>query len=162
MSLSVKAVERLFARFIATYGEEFMRKWGGAPMGDVKTAWSHELAGFAHERGLAQLAWALENLPEHPPNCIVFKNLARCAPKPAGTMALPAPADAQPADVARVAAEVAKLADARSRIVGTGNGREWALKLRDRMARGDKLTAAQRNMMAAALPALPALPAMAP
>lgn len=149
MSLSIKATERLFARLIATYGEEFMRKWGATPMADVKSAWSHELAGFASERGLEQLAWALDNLPERAPNCIVFKNLARMAPASASTLSLPAP---QSADPARIAAEIAKLADAKTRIVGVSNGRDWAYKLRDRMARGHKLTLAQRNMVAAALP----------
>ena len=102
MSLPTNVIDRLFQRLAATYGASWDRSMGSAPVGDVKTAWAHELQGFGHR--LDALAWALENLPERCPNVIEFRNLARKAPEPE-TPRLPEP----PADPARLRAELAKL-----------------------------------------------------
>jgi hypothetical protein len=102
MSLPLKAVDRLFERLGVTYGADWDRSLGSAPIADVKGVWAHELAGFADK--LPLLAWALENLPERPPNVIQFRNLCRLAPAPSAPR-LPEPK----ADPARVAAELAKL-----------------------------------------------------
>ena len=127
MSLSIEATERIFKRLIATYGDEFTRKWPGVPELDQKTMWSHELASLATRAGYNRIAWALDNLPERAPNPIVFRNLCKLAPgAPEPVPALPAPANP-----ARVAAEVAKLATVRAQVVS--NGRDWAAELRRRV-----------------------------
>ena len=82
MSLPVQALDRLFARLAATYGAAWERSLGSTPLADVKTAWSHELSGFAGS--LNRIAWALENLPPKCPNVIEFKALCRQAPAPDG------------------------------------------------------------------------------
>jgi hypothetical protein len=102
MTLPAKAIDRLFQRMGATYGAAWTRQWADVPINDVKSAWAHELAGFAGR--LESIAWALENLPEKCPNVIEFKNHCRRAPMPDAPK-LPEPK----ADPERVKAELAKL-----------------------------------------------------
>lgn len=133
MSLQIKAVDRLFQRLQATYGSEFMGRYKGTPEGDLKTVWAHELAGF--ENQLHALAWALENLPEKCPNVIEFRNLARRAPAPE-VPRLPEPK----ADIARVNAELAKLAPLKAEREKAPRGwLDWAYALQSRENDGEKL-----------------------
>ncbi len=148
MSLSIRVVERLFARLINTYGEEFLRQWGASPLVDVKTTWAHELAPFANR--LEMIAWALENLPELAPNAIVFRNLVRSAPRPVSEdfPLLSGP----PADPARIAAELEKLGVVRTAVaLKSSNGRDWARVLDARIKAGYKATKAQRDAVRDAL-----------
>jgi hypothetical protein len=46
MSLQLKAIERLFDRLLATYGNEFVTKYGDMDSAKVKTVWASELAPF--------------------------------------------------------------------------------------------------------------------
>lgn len=134
MSLPLKAVDRLFDRLGATYGAAWDRSLGGAPIGDVKSVWAHELAGFGDK--LEMLAWALENLPERCPNVIEFRNLARKAPAPEAPR-LPEPK----ANPERVKAELAKLAPAVSQMkerTKRDDGRDWARRILARHEAGDK------------------------
>ena len=82
MSLPLQAIDRLFARLQATYGRDFMERYIGLEAGAVKASWAHELSGFAND--MHSLAWALEHLPERPPNVIEFRKIARQAPSPSG------------------------------------------------------------------------------
>lgn len=136
MSLSTKAVDRLFSRLTATYGRDFMARFSGVPEPDLKAVWAHELAGF--EDHLGSLAWALENLPERAPNVIEFRNLARRAPSP-DLPRLPEPA----ADPVRLAAELAKLAPARAAIAaavaGDHDPKAWARRHLARHAAGERV-----------------------
>jgi hypothetical protein len=123
MSLPTKAIDRLFERLGATYGAAWRRMWDGVPLADVKTAWAHELGGFGPH--LHMLAWALENLPEIPPNVIQFRNLAKRAPAPEQPR-LPEPK----ANPERLKAELAKLepilADAKAQAT---DQKEWARRI---------------------------------
>jgi len=110
MSLSNQAIDRLFTRLGATYGAQWDKSLGTAPLGDVKTLWAHELAPFANS--LHRIAWALENLPARCPNVIEFKQLCRQAPAPE-TPALPEPK----ADPERLKQELSKLGDLRAKLV---------------------------------------------
>ena len=58
----IRAVDRLFQRLGATYGADWERSLGVAPINDSKTIWAHELDSF--KGSLDRVAWALENLPE--------------------------------------------------------------------------------------------------
>lgn len=109
MGLPAKVIDRLFERLAATYGRQFSLQWDGLPVGDVKSAWGHELSGFAGN--LVALAWALENLPERMPNAIEFRNLARRAPAPI-VPALPEP----PANPERVRQELSRLGGLRESV----------------------------------------------
>lgn len=135
MSLPLKAVDRLFDRLLATYGRQFTDLYAQADAASVKTAWAHELAGYASENGLKAVAWALENLPERCPNAIQFRNLCRQAPAPEAQR-LPEPT----ADPARVAAELAKLASARREVSATGIDRKaWVKRIIARHEAGEKI-----------------------
>lgn len=136
MSLPAEVIDRLFSCLSAVYGVDWDRQMGAAPLADVKSAWGHELSGFADKLGM--LAWALDNLPERCPNVIVFKALARRAPVPE-TARLPEPK----ADPARVAAELARVApaveSARSARVFADH-KAWAKRLIARHDAGERLT----------------------
>lgn len=143
MSLPTAVIDRLFQRLSATYGASWTRGMGDAPISDVKSAWGHELQGFA--RNLDALAWALENLPERSPNVIEFRNLARRAPV-AETPRLPEP----PADPERIKAELAKLGPALRAPVQRSN-LDWARRIVARHDGGEKLAPLVLSMAREAL-----------
>lgn len=120
MSISVKAVDRLFERLVASYGSQWTRQWQDVPMADVKTVWAHELDAFADS--LYRVAWALENLPSRCPNVIEFKSLCRQAP------AIEVPRLPEPkADPERVRAELSKLSNLRAKVSTGGiDHKAWA------------------------------------
>ena len=138
MSISIKAVDRLFDRLTLTYGRAFMAQWEGIPdkqLADLKTLWADELGQFRDR--LDAVAWALENLPARAPNVVEFRNLCRSAPRPP-ELALPEPK----ADPARMAAELAKLADVKKAARSAAHGidhKGWAKALIARDAAGEKV-----------------------
>jgi len=149
MSLPTKAIDRVFERLSATYGAAWTRQWSGVPIASVKTAWAHELAGFA--QNLLCIAWALENLPEKPPNAIEFKQLCRRAPIEE-KQSLPAP---QP-DPQRVQTELAKILPVLQQIRSGSGGhstdpKAWARRLKAREEAGEKPTMLQCTMWRDAL-----------
>lgn len=122
MSLPLTAIDRLFARLLATYGTQWTRLWDGVDPNAVKSSWAHELSGF--DGRLTAVAWALENLPVKCPNVIEFRNLCRQAPMPETKM-LPEPK----ADPERIRAELAKLAPLMRRPAPQIDGRDWARRI---------------------------------
>jgi hypothetical protein len=124
MTLPIKAVDRLFERLGATYGEQWNRQWVNIPINDVKSAWGHELSGFGGQ--LEAIAWGLENLPERCPNVIEFRNLCRRAPAPE-LPRLPEPK----ADPERVRRELSKLGQIKQQVltIKTLDSKEWARRL---------------------------------
>jgi hypothetical protein len=124
MTLPIKAIDRLFERLGATYGEQWNRQWANIPITDVKSAWAHELSGFAGQ--LEALAWGLENLPERCPNVIEFRNLCRRAPAPE-LPRLPEPK----ADPERMRRELSKLGQIKQQVLAikTLDGKEWARRI---------------------------------
>ena len=124
MSLSLKAVDRLFERMALTYGKQFADMYSNVDPSSVKTLWSYELAAYAGS--LHRIAWALENLPARCPNVIEFKQLCRQAPAPE-TPALPEPK----ADPERLKQELSKLGDLRAKF-GTDtrvDHKAWAKRI---------------------------------
>jgi len=133
MSLSNQAIDRLFTRLGATYGSQWDKSLGSAPLGDVKTLWAHELSAYANS--LHRIAWALENLPPRCPNVIEFKQLCRQAPAPEAT-ALPEPK----ADPDRLKRELAKLADIKKAVVADKvDHKAWAKKILARYTAGERI-----------------------
>lgn len=131
--LPIEAVDWLFRRLVATYGRRFWLQWEGVEPADVKAVWARELGGYTDRRDV--FLFALDNLPESPPNAIEFRNLCRRAPA-AKVEELPAP----PADPAKVAAVIA---DARQ-LLGVRNtdGRAWARRAIERADRGEYVSPA--------------------
>jgi hypothetical protein len=146
MSLPTKAIDRLFERMAATYGGQWSRQWADVPMPDVKTAWAHELSGYANR--LEVLAWALENLPERCPNVIEFRNLCRRAPAPEAPR-LPEPK----ADPERLKQELAKLGEVRAKAVATStvDHKAWAKRIVARCTAGDRINPTSLRMAQQAL-----------
>lgn len=134
MSLPMKAVDRLFERMAATYGAQWLRMWDGVPIHDVKTLWGHELSVYTSR--LDTVAWALENLPPRCPNVIEFKLICRQAPAPE-TPKLPE----LKADPARLAAELARLAEVKKAVKESGgyDGKAWAKRLIARSEAGERI-----------------------
>jgi len=146
MSLPTKAIDRLFERLSATYGADWTRQWVGVPITDVKTAWAYELSGYANR--LEALAWALDNLPEHCPNAIQFRNLCRMAPAPEAPR-LPEPK----ADPERLKRELSKLGEIRAKAVAapTVDHKAWARRIVARHADGEKVNQTSLQMARDAL-----------
>lgn len=129
----MKAIDRLFERMAATYGAQWTRMWGDVPIGDVKTAWAHELSPYAQR--LESVAWALENLPPKVPNVIEFKMICRQAPLPPEKQ-LPAPK----ADPERLARELSKLADMKKQAKSYAiDHKAWAKRLIEMSDQGIKV-----------------------
>jgi len=90
MSLPVLWVEKIFKKLTLNYGVEFLNRYKGQEMSDIKTDWSDELQGF--ERFPEAIAFALQNLPDKPPTAQIFKALCRQAPsREAPALPLPLP-----------------------------------------------------------------------
>lgn len=141
MGLPIKAIDRIFERLSATYMAQWDRAMGATPQVDIKTAWAHELDAFGRSRSTMQcIAWALENLPESPPNAIQFKRLCQQAP------AQDAPRiEMSAADPDRVKAELAKLASLRpsGHFAGASPDKTWAHVLKARHDCGERLNVNQ-------------------
>jgi len=91
MSLPDVWVDRIFTKLALVYGRDFLSRWEGLELDDVKADWAHELSGMAVRP--ERIRYALENLPaSKPPTVLDFRNLcmqARFDELPA----LPAPSD---------------------------------------------------------------------
>lgn len=134
MSLPIAWVDKIFTKLTLLYGREFVARWEGMTIADVKTDWGHELAGFEHHP--EAIHFALQNLPpEKPPTVLQFRDMARRAPAP-DVPRLPEPK----ADPARVAAELAKLAPTKQAIaLAPVDHKAWAKRLIARHEAGERL-----------------------
>ena len=134
MSLTTQAIDRLFTRLGATYGAQWDKSLGNAPVNEVKTLWAHELAPFA--TSLHRVAWALENLPARCPNVIEFKQLCRQAPAP-DVPALPEPK----ADPERLKRELSKLGEVKAKLKSDSkvDHKAWAKRIIARYTAGERI-----------------------
>lgn len=133
MSLPLPWVERIFAKLTLAYGRDFLGRWEGVDLADVKTDWAHELDGF--ERFPEAIAYALANLPPRAPSVIEFRAIARRAPAP-DVPRLEAPR----ADPERVKAEMAKLAPMRAAAsTGGYDHKAWAKRFIARHKAGERI-----------------------
>ena len=76
MSLPIEWVEKLFAKLTLNYGVDFLNRYKGIPLVDVKTDWSEELGRLDG----AAIVFALGSLPDRPPTAQQFRNLCLQAP----------------------------------------------------------------------------------
>ena len=72
MSLPIEWIEKIFKKLTVTYGRDFLGRYEGIPIADIKTDSSHELGGFqAHPEAIRH---ALQNLnPSKPPTVYEFR-----------------------------------------------------------------------------------------
>lgn len=132
--MSAEAVDYVFRTLAASYGAEWDRSHGNAPIADVKTVWLDALEPFTgNEQAKRRILWALKNLPERAPNVRQFVALCRQAPA-ADVPMLPEPK----ADPERVKAELAKLGPIRTAAsVPAVDGKEWARRIIARHEAGE-------------------------
>lgn len=142
MSLPSAWTERIFAKLAITYGQRFLGLYAGLDLEAVKANWGYELRGYAQSPDA--IRHALDHLPDDkPPTVLEFRALCRRSPAQEAKH-LPAPWQKP---------NPAVLAKATEGLVHSANryGKAWAIRLRDREARGENLTIAQREMWRDAL-----------
>ena len=136
MSLPIAWIDKIFHKLTLLYGRDFIGRWEGLQIADVKTDWGHELGGF--ENWPEAIAHALATLPPgKPPTVMEFRDLAGKAPRKE-LIALPGP----PADPERVAAELKKLAAITGKsIAATGriDHKAWAKRIIQRHETGENI-----------------------
>lgn len=149
MSLPDSWVERIWATMRATYGAAFDRQWecpaGVDPVQHVaamKAHWARELS--AYEKRPDGIRYALENLPDRPPNLVEFRKACNSRPDYVQKQ-LPAPT----ADPARVREILAGLKTSLLRHPSCAPRDMLAQRLRARMQAGEKLTMFQRDFIRA-------------
>ena len=124
-------IDRLFERLSLTYGNAWDNSLGTAPLNEIKTFWMNQLSGFMQSKeSMMAISWALNHLPERPPNLVQFKNLCYQAPAVERPQ-LPSP----PADPERVKQELAKLAVIKK---VNHDPKDWARKILGDYAAGVK------------------------
>lgn len=140
MPLPLPVIDLVFNRLAAIFGRQFFDLYADLDPATVKTAWGHELAVFGDtEAGMERIWWALDNLPDRPPNAVQFRNLCRQAP-----VVQPQPLPAPPPNPARVRAELEKLGYRRpADRVGLSeqavDHKAWARALIERANAGERL-----------------------
>lgn len=134
MSLPLPWVDKIFSKLTLVYGRDFIGRWEGLELADVKTDWAHELAGF--ENYPEGIAFALQNMPAgRPPNVLEFKAMALKAPRPVFKQL-----DAPKADPARVAEELRKAVAAVKKPAHHGiDHKAWAKAILARDAAGERV-----------------------
>lgn len=91
MSLPESWVDRIFAKLTLVYGHQFLSRWDGLSIADVKADWAHELDGY--QNNPQAIAFALSNLPpSRAPNVLEFRELCFRAPRSL-ERALPPPSE---------------------------------------------------------------------
>lgn len=118
----IRSINELFSVLAGTYASEWQRQLDAAPLGDVKSAWMHQLERFSGS--MHCIDWALQNLPERCPNPVQFRNLCSSAPA-AEVPRLPEPK----ADPERMKLELAKLAPMREPVANQHDCKRWAKEL---------------------------------
>lgn len=133
MSLQTALVDIIFAKMTVVYGRDFLGRWEGLNLADVKTDWAHELGGFASHP--EAIAYALQNLtPGKPPTVLEFRAIARKAPLPE-FKALPAPTVSDE----RLAEQFRKIAALKQRAKDAPGSKDWAHQVMGRHRAGDRV-----------------------
>ena len=134
MSLPLPWVDKIFHKLTLVYGRDFVGRWEGLELADVKTDWAHELAGF--ENFADGIAFALQNLPSgKPPTVLEFRAMALKALRPASKQL-----EAPKADPYRVADELRKAVAAVKKPAFNGiDHKAWAKALIARDAAGERV-----------------------
>jgi hypothetical protein len=129
VSLPIEWVEKIFKKLSVTYGRDFLGRYEGIPLNDVKSDWAHELSGFeVHPESIKH---ALQNLsPSKAPTVYEFRNVCSAAPKMAMLELLRPPQD--PSIVAAIVSGI------KSKPVMNGM-KDWAYRLKARHEAGEKL-----------------------
>lgn len=130
MSLQTALVDMIFTKMTLVYGRDFLGRWEGLNLADVKTDWAHELGGF--EPHPEAIAYALQNLtPGKPPTVLEFRAIALKAPLPKW-QELPAPT----LSGQKLTVEIAKIIELKNRAKDVPGAKDWAKRIIDRHQSG--------------------------
>lgn len=136
-------VDVLFARLQVRYGDAWARKWEGIDADAIRADWAEQI-GPVFAANPKAIAHALGNLPPtFPPNSDGFLRLCMSAPA-SEQKALTAPIVAPPSAVLDGVREIVR----RSACSGVRPAQAVVERLRARMTAGERLTLAQRDMLA--------------
>ena len=97
MNKNMQIIDKLFLRLSNTYGSFWDSMWALNDIAEVKELWAHELRYYSDN--LDVYKWALEHLPERPPNLIQFKKLLSEAPPIPQKYIPPAPGVPMPEEI---------------------------------------------------------------
>lgn len=143
-ALPERAVERLFARFVAMFGQSAMqRMWLDAPLAEVKSAWADSLSRFTMD----ELLRGIRNLEDEgrsfPPTLPEF--IAACRRKAETTPPEHRPLLPLPARTAEEVAAGKAITDRIVREVACGRRQRdpaaWAYRVIERYRAGDRKVA---------------------
>lgn len=141
MSLPMPWVNKIFLKLTLTFGRDFLSRWEGVPIEDVKADWAHELRGF--QQNPASIAYGLEHcITGKPPTVQEFKSA--CSRKQDTTPMLPSPV-VDPVIAARVLEGLRESSKPKTSM------KDWAYRLKARHESGDKLNSNQIACYQAAL-----------
>jgi hypothetical protein len=87
-------VDAIFAKCLLVYGHDFLARWQGIALAEVKADWGRELGVMLSQPHA--IKHALENLPERPPNALQFRALCFSYRPPVRHVELPAPIPRDP------------------------------------------------------------------
>lgn len=136
MSLPAEWIDRIFTKLTLAYGRDFLSRWEGVALADVKADWAHELAGYQYAPEV--IAFVLEHLPAgKPPTVYDFRLMCTNAPRKTENQL------EYRADPARVAEQIKKLKEARKAANGQIDTKVWARRLKARHEAGERLGLAQ-------------------
>ena len=135
--ISNRVIDRLFQRLAACYGAEWIGKWVGVPMQDVRSIWALELAPFADR--LDAINWAIDHRPERAPTAAQFRDLCRQAPR-AETVKLQEPIPSMET-LDRIRDQIESLAVEMTRPMEQRDMLAWARKIVARSDAGVKVSA---------------------
>jgi hypothetical protein len=139
MSLPTSWIERIFTKLTLAYGRDFLGRWEGIPIAEVKTDWANCLAGFGDHP--EAIGFALSNLPDsRPPTAQEFRAICRQAPQMQRELL-----EAKKADYTIVAEQLKKmgLSVTASQSDTERNHKAWAERLKARHEAGETLSLVQ-------------------
>lgn len=145
MSIPVALLDQILGRLSVRYGQQWAYLWEGVLPEHVRADWASVLRNVDP----AGVAYALDNLPEKPPNASQFVALCRRAPAAPVLLIAPPPGVPCPPELRdRIRNGIAPIAG-RS-VPNPADALRWAANLRAREEAGEHLSPTQRAAWRAA------------
>lgn len=128
-------VDSIFKKLTVRYGQQFLGRWAGVDMSDVKADWAEQLGGFIARPDC--IAWALDRLPlDKSPTAAQFRELANSKPEHDEKPKLDWKRGPIPANVMQELDRLKEPLEVKSQYAGP---KGWAYRMRDREASGVNL-----------------------
>lgn len=139
--LPAKWVEQIFGKLSVRYGRQFLNRWEGLDIADVKADWASQLGGFTRRPDC--IAYALDHLPvDKSPTVGEFRALCNSKPESHEVLRLEHKRGPIPASVMAALDRLKEPSEVDRQYQGCMG---WAYRLRDREAAGDQLGVCQRR-----------------